>query len=98
MTVDLMVDELPFVIDGGMQGSGCEWCGGQVRVVVRVSRNGGTPKSSILIGFSPMNHPAIGVPLFMEPPLSWVRAGFEHWSLSGEQGTMSQSLGQSFSP
>ena len=26
--------------------------------------NGGTPKSSILIGFSIINHPAIGVALF----------------------------------
>ena len=28
---------------------------------------GGNPKSSILMGFSFTNHPAIGVPPFMEP-------------------------------
>ena len=33
-----------------------------------VSSNRGTRKSSIFIGFSIINHPAIGVPLFMEPP------------------------------
>ena len=31
-----------------------------------VSVNGGTHKSSILVGFSLINHPAIGVPLFQE--------------------------------
>ena len=31
---------------------------------------GGTPKSSILIGFSITNHPAIGDPPFMETPIS----------------------------
>ena len=33
-----------------------------------VSKNSGTPKSSILIGFSITNHP-FGVPLFLEPPI-----------------------------
>ena len=33
------------------------------------SRIGGTPKSSILAGFSFINHPAIGVPPFMETPI-----------------------------
>jgi hypothetical protein len=33
---------------------------------MEVSWNGGTPKSSILIGFSIINHPAIGV-----PPWQW---------------------------
>ena len=32
-----------------------------------VSKNSGTPKSSILIGFSIMNH--FGVPLFLETPI-----------------------------
>ena len=31
--------------------------------------NGGTSKSSILIGFSIINHPAIGVPSFEENPI-----------------------------
>ena len=34
---------------------------------VDVSENNGTPKSSILIGFSIINHP-FGVPLFLETP------------------------------
>ena len=33
-----------------------------------VSSNRGTPKSSILVGLSTINHPAIGVPSFMETP------------------------------
>ena len=33
-----------------------------------VSKNSGTPKSSILIGFSIINHPFCGVPLFLETP------------------------------
>ena len=35
-----------------------------------VSKNRGTPKSSILIGFSIINHPFWGtVPLFLETPI-----------------------------
>ena len=35
-----------------------------------VSKNRGTPKSSILIGFSLINHPFWGtVPLFLETPI-----------------------------
>ena len=34
-----------------------------------VSENSGTPKSSILIGFSIINHPTMGVPLFLETPI-----------------------------
>jgi len=38
---------------------------------MRVSKNAGTPKSSILIGgFHEINHPAIGGAPFMEPPKS----------------------------
>ena len=33
-----------------------------------VSKNNGTPKSSILIGFSIINHP-FGIPLFLETPI-----------------------------
>ena len=37
-----------------------------------VSENGGTPKSSILIGFSIRNSIHFGVPLFFGfPPISW---------------------------
>ena len=35
---------------------------------VDVSKNRGTPKSSILIGFSIVNH-RFGVPLFLETPI-----------------------------
>ena len=35
-----------------------------------VSENDGTPKSSVLIGFSIINHP-FGVPLFLETPIEW---------------------------
>ena len=35
-----------------------------------VSKNSGTPKSSILIGFSIINHPFWGVSLFLEIPVS----------------------------
>ena len=35
-----------------------------------VSKNNGTPKSSILIGFFIINHP-FGVPLFLETPICW---------------------------
>ena len=37
---------------------------------MEVSWNGGTPKSSILIGFPVINHPAIGVPPFQETSIS----------------------------
>ena len=36
---------------------------------------GGTPKSSMLIGFSIINHPAIGPPTFMETPTVHELAG-----------------------
>ncbi len=38
---------------------------------VGISKNRGTPKSSILIGFSIINHPFSGtrVPLFLETPM-----------------------------
>ena len=34
-----------------------------------VSKNNGTPKSSILIGFCIINHPFWGTPLFLETPI-----------------------------
>ena len=36
-----------------------------------VSKHKGTPKSSILIGVSIINHPFFGVPLFLETPI-WI--------------------------
>ena len=38
-----------------------------------VSKNNGTPKSSILIGFSIINHPFWGFPLFLETPKSTIQ-------------------------
>ena len=42
-------------------------------IYMGVSLNGGTPKTSILIGFSIINHSILGVPLFLETPIynSW---------------------------
>ena len=37
---------------------------GQLKLDVDVSENSGTPKSSILIGFSIKNHPFWGTPIF----------------------------------
>ena len=37
---------------------------GDALMHVGVSKNGGTPKSSILIGFSIINHPFWGTPIF----------------------------------
>ena len=37
-----------------------------------VSKNRGTPKSSILIGFSITNHPFWGIPIFGNPYISWL--------------------------
>ena len=41
-----------------------------------VSENSGTPKSSILIGFSIINHPFWGTPIFgnthLDPPKQWM--------------------------
>ena len=39
-----------------------------------VSENNGTPKTSILIGFSKINHPFWGTPIFQKPPdIQWNR-------------------------
>ena len=46
-----------------------------------VSENSGTPKSSILIGFSIINHPFWGVSLFLETP-KWLRNTVSWWKLS----------------
>ena len=37
---------------------------GIVTYYMGVSKNSGTPKSSILIGFSIINHPFLGIPIF----------------------------------
>ena len=43
-----------------------------------VSKNNGTPKSSILIGFSIINHPFWGTPIFGNTHITWVFYGFFH--------------------
>ena len=52
---------------------GLEKSRGQMDLIyVAVSKNSGTPKSSILIiliGISIINHPFLGVPLFLETPM-----------------------------
>ena len=40
-----------------------------------VSENRGTAKSSILIGFSIINHPFWGTPIFWKPPYKWSDIG-----------------------
>ena len=42
------------------------------RIHVDVSVNGGTPKSSILIGFSIINHPFWGTPIFGNPHVWYI--------------------------
>ena len=37
---------------------------------MEVSINGGTPKSSIFMGFSIINHPFLGTPMTMETSIS----------------------------
>ena len=38
--------------------------------ILGVSENSGTPKSSMLIGFSIINHPFWGYPYFWKPPFA----------------------------
>jgi len=47
----------------GMGWMGCIWIY-MVEVYMDVSENSDTPKSSILIGFSIINHPFWGTPIF----------------------------------
>jgi hypothetical protein len=47
---------------------------------MEVSKNGGTPKSFIVTGFSIIHHPAIGDLPFMETPI-WVCLKIEHTPL-----------------
>ena len=43
-----------------------------LKVHVGVSKNRGTPKSSILIGFSIINHPFWGTPIFGNTHVCWI--------------------------
>ena len=45
-----------------------------------VSENSGTPKSSILIGFSIINHPFWGTPIFGNPHMICIDGIFVHHS------------------
>ena len=58
-------------------------------IYMGVSKNRGTPKSSILIGFSIINHPFWGIPIFWKHPyiVMWVLLG---WSFSWEDSTFRQ--------
>ena len=42
------------------------------KLQVRVSINEGTPKSSTLIGFSLINHPFWGTPIYGNPHVLWM--------------------------
>ena len=54
---------------------GCFWNPVNKRIFyhMSVSENSGTPKSSILIGFSLINHPFWGTPIFGNPHINWCR-------------------------
>ena len=52
-----------------------------IYIYIGVSKNNGTPKSSILIGFSIINHPFWGTPIFGN---THIVVGFtiRHWALA----------------
>ena len=67
-----------------------KWCGWRVASVganprlgfddLDVSKNSGTPKSSILIGFSIINHPFWGIHIFWKHPFGYVRTyWYSYW-------------------
>ena len=58
-----------------------------------VSKNSGTPKSSILIGFSIINHPFWGTPILETPKSSSFFVGFLHKFLYGTWSTRRVSRG-----
>jgi len=62
----------PVQLDGGVSTK---------NLYMDVSENNGTPKSSILIGFSIINHPFWGVSLFLETPISkrWKFGDCQMW-------------------
>ena len=50
---------------------------------MRVSINGGTPKSSTLMGFSLINHPFWGTPIYGNPQMS-SQMEFAKWSYDSQ--------------
>jgi len=58
-----------------------------------VSENRGTPKSSILIGFSILNH-SFGVPLFLETPICVLGIFFSSFleNIAGRSGNNTNDL------
>ena len=46
-----------------------------------VSKNSGTPRSSILIGFSIINHPFWGIPIFGNTHMSLTGIGWNYMEL-----------------
>ena len=74
-TMETWMNGFPAEKTSGMARVGAgEWVPAPQMLVGRlvgVSENSGTPKSSILIGFSIITHP-FWVPLFLEIPLCWI--------------------------
>ena len=58
-----------------------------IYIFMEVSWNGGIPKSSILMGFSIINHPFEGTPIYGMFPLFKVLLQFQIGFLKGTQGT-----------
>ena len=54
---------------------------GVIWVFHGVSKNSGTPRSSILIGFSIINHPFWGIPIFGNTHMSWTGIGWNYMEL-----------------
>ena len=53
----------------------------QIASYMGVSKNRGTPKSSILIGFSIINHPFWGTPMFWKHPYAYMEKIQVPWTL-----------------
>ena len=54
---------------------------------MRVSINGGTPKSSTLIGFSLINHPFWGTPIYGNPHIIYDVGLLQNAKVHGPEGT-----------
>ena len=59
------------VVNNSGPGNPCFAKGPLSHLYVGVSENSGTPKSSILIGFSIVNHPICGTPIFGNTHICW---------------------------
>ena len=58
-----------------------------------VSKNSGTPKSSILIGFSIINHPFWGTPIFGNTQIDLSSLQIEVWTCFAKKWHYSKKVG-----